>query len=301
MKVYLTKNKHVQALFILLFVSLCCQAQQQPSFSQYMYNTLSFNPAYAGSQGLAEANISAGGQFMGIEGAARSMNFSVHGQALSARTGLGFMAARDEIGVSSTTQFQGSYAYRLISRNKNSYSSWSYVPKVLSLGLSAGISRYHEDLNSLGIGNDPNFHENITRYVPHFGVGVYYSNDPFYIGLSIPQLVNVFAGKQLNLSSHIYLNGGTYIKTGTHTSLHLSTLLKYVKGAPLQLNATAIMTINDKVEVGTGWRSVSAVNLMTGLRISQKFRLAYFYEFPLSNREIGFNQHELMLNFRFLQ
>src|SRR5690554_183942 len=106
MKVYTTKNKHVEAFFILLFVSLslCCQAQQQPSFSQYMYNTLSFNPAYAGAQGVPEASILVGGQFMGIEGAARSMNFSVHGQALSARTGLGFMATRDEIGVSSTTQ-----------------------------------------------------------------------------------------------------------------------------------------------------------------------------------------------------
>src|SRR5690606_15154494 len=213
MKIYSARTKHAQAFFILLFVSLtlCCQAQQQPSFSQYMYNTLSFNPAYAGSQSLAEANISAGGQFMGIEGAARSMYFSVHGQALSARTGLGFTAGRDEIGVSSTTRLQGSYAFRLISRNKNSYSSWSYVPNVLSLGLSAGISRYHEDLNSLGIDNDPNFQENITRYVPHFGVGIYYSKDPFYVGLSVPQIVNVFAGKQLNISSHIYLNGGVYL------------------------------------------------------------------------------------------
>src|SRR5690606_38731731 len=147
----------------------------------------------------------------------------------------------------------------------------------------------------------PNFQENITSYVPHFGVGIYYSKDPFYVGLSVPQLVNVFAGKQLNLNSHIYLNGGVYLNTGIYTSLHLSTLVKYVKGAPLQLNANAIMTIHDKVEVGAGWRSFSAINLMTGLRISQKFRLAYFYEFPLANRQIGFNQHELMLNYRFIK
>lgn len=295
-----TRNSIV-TLF-LLAASLLCQAQQQPSFSQYMYNTLSFNPAYAGYHLAPEVNVSARGQFSGIEGAPRSLTFAAHGRALSNRTGLGFLASRDEIGVSNTTEIQGSYSFRLISRNKNSYSSWSYIPKVLSLGLSAGISRYHEGLTSLSLSNDPNFKENVTHYVPNFGVGIYYSKHPFYVGLSIPQLLGGIVSKKLNFRRHIYLNGGVYLNTGTFTTLQLSTLVKYVQGAPLQADVNAIMILHDKVEVGAGFRSVSTLNIMAGLRISDKLRLAYFYDFPLgTNRQISFNTHEIMLNYRFLK
>ncbi|WMJ72177.1 PorP/SprF family type IX secretion system membrane protein [Cytophagaceae bacterium ABcell3] len=284
----------------LLAIAFSSYAQQYYSFSQYMYNPLAINPAFAGYYQVPEATFSARSQLSGIDGAGSSVALTGHGKGPGQNTGLGALASNDRIGVSNVTSFQGVYSYQLVSKNKNSYTSWGYVPEMLSFGLSAGVTRYYENLTSLNIDNDPNFAANVNRFLPTFGFGVFYSKDPFYIGASIPQLMNNFGADNINLNRHIFLNSGVHLETSAFTKLHLNTLVKYVYGAPAQADFNAVMTFHDTFKFGLGYRTVSLVNFMTGLDISKSFRMAYFYDIPLgTSRNIAFSIHEIMINYRF--
>ena len=292
-----TKNALLTVL--LMSMGMASYAQQQTSVAQYMFNPLSINPAFAGFYD-ASVNFSARNQFQDFEGAPEHVMLSGQVSFPNNKMGVGGMILSDKIGVSKSTSVYGQYAFKLISQNRNSYTSWGHLPKTLSLGIQAGFTTYKEDLQQLQIDNDPNFEGNNSATIPNFGFGIYYSNRTYYMGLSSTQLFKGPESKNINLSQHFYLNGGVKINLGNSNALNLSTLVKYVAGAPVQINTNAIFNFRNIVNLGAGYRSQSAVNFMVGIIVSRVFRLGYFFDIPFNNSTLLGNEHELMINYRFI-
>ncbi|WP_375577961.1 PorP/SprF family type IX secretion system membrane protein [Marivirga tractuosa] len=287
-------------LISMLLMAFSSMAQQQPSNYNYLIDPFSINPAMAGYEFDPIFNLSAKGSFQGMDGAPRSMFFSTHGKALSPKVGLGLNFFSDKIGVTSTNGVYGSYSYSLISKNKNSFTSWGFHPHVLSFGLRAGVSFFNENLRSLDIDDDPNFEKNISIVTPSVGLGIYYSKNKFFAGLSIPEILTIWEDQNLNLSRHLFLNSGYELILNPKSKIQLNSLIKMVKGSPLQIDGNAILELKDKIRLGLGYRSISYVNFMVGFEFINGLDFNYFYEIPLSSnvQKINFNNHEISLRYR---
>lgn len=276
-------------------------AQQFPSSYTYIFDPFSLNPAYTGYNVVPEITVANKSSFQGIEGAPRTTFFSAHGQVYDPKVSVGVGFIADKIGVTSTTGIYGSYAYKVISRNRNVYTSWGFHPHVLSLGLRAGVAHYKEDLTTLGINSDQNFERNVSFAFPNVGFGIYYSRRQYNIGFSVPELITTSEARNYSLGRHMFLNASYQLLTGASSKLNFNSLVKYVDGAPLQADISTQIEFRDKMLFGIGYRSVSRMSFMLGFFLMKGFKLGYVYDQPFGSntREISFNNHEFMINYRF--
>jgi len=181
-------------------------AQQDPMFTKYMFNSLIFNPAYAGSKDYMSLGILHRSQWVGIDGAPVTQSITAHTPLKNERVGVGFSLVNDAIGPTNNLGVNLSYAYRIpIGENGGK----------LSIGLQGGVENYRADFTDLiledGLGPDPAFIENPNRWLPNFGAGVFYYNPTFYAGFSSPQLVE-YDLRQNNLG----VNGSTWARQYRH-------------------------------------------------------------------------------------
>ena len=173
-------KKYITIVLVLISVfTNRVQAQQEAMYSQYMFNTLAINPAYAGSRNVTSATALYRNQWVGIQGAPETITFSLDAPLNNKKVGLGFQVFNDKIGITNTTGAFGSYAYR-VRLNKGT----------LAFGLQAGASQYRANFHSVSLNSIPTddvaFSENINKVLVNFGAGLYYSTDRFYMGLSSP-------------------------------------------------------------------------------------------------------------------
>ncbi|RAW02351.1 PorP/SprF family type IX secretion system membrane protein [Pseudochryseolinea flava] len=287
----------------MLSLTFLCKAQQFPANYNYVFNPFAINPAYAGYNIDPEVNFASKSSFQGIEGAPRTIFFSGHGQIYNPKVSLGANFMSDKIGVTSTTGVYGSYAYKLISRNRNVYTNWGFNPHVLSLGLRAGVTYYKEDLTSLNVDGDHNFEENVSFAFPNVGFGIYYSKNHYFVGLSIPELITTTEANNYNLSRNIFLNTSYQLLTGVSSKVNLNALVKYAEGAPIQADFNTQLEFKDKLLLGVGYRTVSRLNFILGFMMLKDLQIGYIYDTPIgnANREINFNSHELTINYRFIK
>lgn len=289
-KIYLTLS-----LFLLAFVAT---AQQQAMFTQYMFNGLVLNPAYAGSHEAISLTGVARKQWVGFEGAPSTQTFSIHAPVRLGKIGVGFYFLNDEIGVTNETNFFGSLSYR-IKINEG----------FLSMGLQFGLLNHRTDFNKLRINDldDPNLSGTLIDILkPNVGTGLYYNNDRLYIGLSVPHLLtNRFTSNQdANLvytqARHYFLTAG-YVFDLTHfLKFKPSTLLKAVEGAPIELDLNANLLINDVLWIGAGYRSFDSFHLMTQLQLTNQLAIGYTYDTSVNGlRAENTGTHEIMFNYRF--
>lgn len=276
--------------FVLVSVGACV-AQQQPINSQYMLNTLTINPAFAGYYDQVDFTFSGQGQLNGIEGSPSTAMFTM--SLPFKKIGIGATFINDKAGPTVSNSIRGSYAFKLISRNRNSYTNSGFFPTNLSLALEAGLTMRKEDLLQLGAVNDPNFSQNLNTVIPIFGVGIYYSKRNFYIGASSPQLLT---GGEENINRHYYLNGGIVLKLDKNWLLKPNGLIKYVMGAPLQFDVNGIFSYRSKFDIGLGYRSASSINFLAGFTVSKHIRIVYSYTPPTQN--VLLNTNSLLLNVR---
>jgi type IX secretion system PorP/SprF family membrane protein len=283
----------------MLIWSSFVKAQQQPANYNYLIDPFSINPAFAGYEIDPIFNASVKGSFQGMEGAPRTVVFSAHGKALSPKVGLGLNFFSDKIGVTGTNGIYGSYSYSLISKNRNSFTSWGFHPHVLSFGLRAGVSFFNENLRSLNIDDDPNFGSNISILRPSVGIGLYYSKNRLFTGISIPELLTLWESQNLNLDRHIFFNAGYNFLLSQRSKIQLVSLMKYVEGAPMQINVNTILEFKDKIKIGVGYKSISYVDFMLGFHLINNLDLAYFYEVPVTStvRNLNINIHEISLRY----
>lgn len=170
----------------ILAVTLCLAisglyAQQDPMFTKYMFNSLVYNPAYAGSNGHMAMNLIHRSQWVGLEGAPTTQSFNLHTPLKNERVGVGLSAVNDKIGPSGTIDINASYAYRIPVGGKNH----------IAVGLQGGITNLRANYSEVGVvdPSDPVFAENINKLLPNFGAGIYFQNPNFYAGFGAPKMV----------------------------------------------------------------------------------------------------------------
>lgn len=292
------KQKLIYTIFFLL--TMIVSGQQTPVLSDYHYNTLILNPAYAGYHQESEVVMSGRTFLNGVDGSPTIANLTYHGPLNSKKVGIGGMITHDNIGVTSKTGVYGAYAYKLMLDYDDYQSDWYYSPKALSLGITGGVSFYKEDLLSLNISNDPNFQENVSATVPSVGIGVFYNSRHFYIGFSAPNLLEstVSSETNINIRSNYYLNSGYRFYASRYLFIEPSALLKYTKGAPVQLDMNLLFNYYNKVEFGVGYRTASTLNVLAGFYLTNNWRMIYNYSPSLNKSPLG-QTHGLILSYRF--
>ena len=282
-------------LLLTIVAGLSLNAQQQAMFTQYMFNGLAINPAYAGSHESISATALARVQWVGIEGAPRTQTFSVHSPIPGKNIGLGAFFAHDELGVTEQNTLYLSYAYRM-----------KMSKGTLALGIQGGLRSSSINYSDLGV-NDPNLQSNISESSPNFGAGLFYSTERFYAGASVPVLMNneIGSGDNSDVQSqqirHFFLTAGYVFDLSPVLKLKPSTLIKSVSGAPIEMDINANLIINDLVWFGLSYRSGDSIDLLFDLQINPQLRFGYAYDYTLSDLgQVNTGTHEFMINYRFV-
>jgi type IX secretion system PorP/SprF family membrane protein len=284
----------------LLAVSGTAKAQQHPMYSQYMFNMLNINPAYAGSRGVGTATALYRNQWVGIDGAPRTTSVGFDMPIKEKKIGLGFQLYDDQLGIERTTGLNASYAFRIQLTESGT----------LSLGLQAGLLNYQANFSRVRTfqPNDPAFNQNLSGFLPAAAAGVYYNSDKFYIGLSTPALLKTkisydntaeiasVSGRDL----HVYLATGFVMNLNQDLALKPSMLVKAVSGAPIEYDLNANLWIQNTIALGVSYRTGDAVVGMAELQLNRQLRLGYAFDKTFSSlNALNTGTHELMLRYEF--
>jgi len=267
--------------FIFLLISFSAFAQQDPLFSQYMFNKLALNPAYAGSREILTVDMLDRYQWVGIDGAPRTFTVGAHMATRSNKVGLGVYAYRDALGPTVNQGLMATYAYRLL-----------LGKGTLAFGLQAGFKYFNFDWQQINV-EDPDFAFNpqdIQRFTPDANFGVYYQTRYMFAGLSSKQLFqNEYGLAKIDdkttytkLLRHFYGMAGLAVPLNDKLIFRPSLLAKFVKNAPLQFDVNANLLFGDIFWIGASYRTEKAIVFLTEFRISEKFRVGYSYDIYLN-------------------
>lgn len=277
----------------IVFTCLASYGQQQAMFTQYMFNQLALNPAYTGIHEGVSASMLWREQWIGFEGAPRTQTLSVHSPIGFRPIALGLVFLHDEIGLTRQNNITGTYAYRIrLGETK------------LAFGLQASVSLYRANFSSDDVADPLLIPVNSTR--PNFGTGVMWHSDKFYVGLSIPSIVNGKLdpsndGSSSELIRHYFITGGYVIPLHENILIKPNVMVKYVQGAPVQADFNMNLLLQRVIWLGVSYRSLESVSWLFQLQISPKMQLGYSYDVSATSRLAQTNQgsHEIMLNYVF--
>jgi len=287
----------------LVLVALTSSAQQVATYSQYMFNMLAINPAYAGSHNMLSATALARFQNVGLPGAPNTQTFSAHSSLTHKRMSLGFLVVHDQLSVINQTGINFSYAYRIPVSTKGT----------LSFGLQGGMSMYNAQYTSLDIysntnpnaASDPAFSQDIRESRPNIGAGVYYTTQYAYLGLSMPHMINNAFDRGENYQTvyqnkPVIITGGYVFEINRLLKLKPNFLFKLIDGQPVEFDINANLLMDDVLWVGLSYKSSKQVALLTQLQLTDQIQFGYSYTItagPIRVAELG--SHEVMLNYRF--
>ena len=294
-------NMKKYLIIVFAMVGMLTKAQQDVMVSQYMFNGLFLNPAYAGSHKYVSSSLLHRTQWVGFSGAPKTLLFAVDGlvPTTSENMGLGLIVSNDRIGSTEQTDIYGNYSYHLkLGKGK------------LSFGLKAGVSNYGFRSTNMLVwdANDELFTGKRSVWLPKFGTGAYYFCEKWYAGISIPTIVgydpnhsfNIDVNKGTFLNRHYYLTGGYVFKLNDEFKLKPSTLIKYVPSAPLEVDINANLLYKDMIWLGASYRTNDAVTVMVEYQTNTRFRVGYAYDFTTSKiRNYSSGTHEIMLGYDF--
>jgi type IX secretion system PorP/SprF family membrane protein len=271
-------------------------AQQDPQYTQYMYNTLSVNSAYAGSLGHLAITGIYRTQWVGLEGAPNTQSFTLD-TPIAKNLGLGLSVVSEEIGPSEEQYIDANFSYTIQSGQTHK----------LSFGLKGGGRVINIDWTK-GSHKDPDvqFRENITnKFLPVVGAGLYWHGERDYIGIAIPNFLtrerynyDDIADDLVNERMHIYLIGGIVFDLSAHTKFKPAVLVKYVAGAPLIADFSANFMFNNAITLGASYRTGDSVSAMASLQITPQFLVGYAYDYTTTELQTyNSGTHEIMLRF----
>jgi type IX secretion system PorP/SprF family membrane protein len=280
----------------LLFSSWMSVAQQLPQFTQYMYNTIAINPAYAGSRETLSVVGLHRSQWVGLEGGPQTQTLSVHAPLRNERVGLGLSFINDELGFQNFSYLYADFSYT-IPTGKTSK---------LAFGVKAGFTSFSLDSDfQQSQSNDPAIFGFEDRWKPNIGTGVYWHSQKWYLGLSAPRLLNTnYTGdaefQSLERISY-YFTGGYVFDISKNTKFKPAALLKATNGAPLSFDLTANFLFYEKFWAGASYRineQAAALGAIADFQVSKQLRIGYAYEYPLSDlRPYTSGTHEVLLMF----
>ncbi|OBQ54179.1 type IX secretion system membrane protein PorP/SprF [Tamlana sp. s12] len=295
------KKIHLTLTFALL-VLLGVNAQQDPQYTQYMYNMNVINPAYAGSRGDLAIGLLHRSQWVGIEGAPKTSTFSIHSPT-GKNVGLGLSVVSDQIGPIEENNVYADFSYTLNLGGEHR----------LALGLKGGASFQNIGLfNDIGNGyvvdaNDEAFSENTNNTYLNIGTGIFYYTDNYYVSFSIP---NMLKNTYLDVSNngdtykfgsdvvHYFLSAGYVFNLSENTKFKPSFLLKSAFNAPTSLDVSANFLFFERFEAGATYRLDDSVGAMVNFEILSGLRVGYAYDYTTSELNVeSSGSHEIMLLF----
>lgn len=294
-------SKFLSIAILLLSVSTAF-SQQLPQFTQYMFNTISINPAYAGSRETFSAVGLHRSQWVGLEGGPETQTLSIHTPLRNEKIGLGLSFINDKLGYENFSYIYGDFSYTI----------QTGVESKLAFGIKGGFTHYNLDeelLNDPSVVNDPFFNDVSNRWSPNIGAGLYWHTNRWYLGLSTPRILNTDYNKGRNGSIDYvalerisyYVTGGYVFDLSENTKLKPSVLLKATNGAPLSFDISANFLFNETFWVGAGYRineSAAAIGGIADFQVSKQLRIGYAYEYPISDiRPYTSGTHEVLLMF----
>lgn len=286
--------KTVIFTFVLMFTTIVCLAQQDAQFTQYMYNTVNVNPAYAGSRGALSIFALHRTQWVGLNGAPITNAVSVNTPLNESRIGLGLTVVNDKIGPVQENTISGDFSYS-IATSEN---------VLLSFGIKATANLFDLDVSKLNpVADDPTLRDYNNKFSPNFGAGIYLHSDKAYVGLSVPNFIetNRYNDNEVAIFKekiNYYLIAGYVFDLNNSIKFKPAFLTKLVEGAPLQVDVSGSLMFNDKLTVGLSYRWSAAVSAMVGFQISQALYLGYGYDLEttrLDNYNSG--SHEIFLRY----
>jgi len=291
-------KKSILILFVLLFVGWKASAQQDPMFTQYMHNPVSINPAYAGSRGTLNFVAMHRQQWVGIDGAPKTLTLSVNSPFLGYNVGIGLSLIHDEIGPIKQTGIYADYSYHLKVTTKTK----------LAFGLKGGLNMYDVNLlNLIGAQNDDHLSLYGARklFLPNFGVGSYLYSNRFYVGFSIPKMLqNSLSDDENTLNyankeeRHLFLTGGVVLDIAENIKFKPSTTIRIVSGSPVSAEVSAAILLHDRLWVGGMFRLGDSIGALAKFDLTDQLSLGYSYDLTQSGLK-PFNQgtHEVFVSY----
>ncbi|UYW02009.1 type IX secretion system membrane protein PorP/SprF [Flavobacterium agricola] len=287
---------------ILVFAILnCCSfayAQQTPGYTQYMYNTMAINPGYTSSVESAEVNLLYRTQWVGLDGAPKTANFSALTPFSYERMGIGLNVVNDRIGPANETLATVNYAYNVrLSLLHNLALGVNAGAKFMNIDWSKG--RRIEDA-------DPVFGKNINDLKPVVGAGIYFYTDKYYVGLAVPNFVRSNYYDDIQQAHvvdalHYYLIAGYVFNLSSSVKFKPSAMVRAVQGAPLSYDLSANFMFHDKFTIGASYRWDDSVSGLAGFQVSDAIFIGYAYDYTTTNLvKYNHGSHEIMLKFRLL-
>ena len=285
-------------LFLVLILSgFWSNAQQDAQYTQYMYNTVNINPAYAGSRGVMSIFGLHRTQWVGLDGAPVTNTLAFNTPIKDTKFGIGLSFVNDRIGPTTQNDISADISYTI--QTSDTYN--------LSFGIKASANLFNLDRNKLNM-YDPNelvLMDLNNYFTPNFGAGVYLHSDKSYLGLSVPHFFNSkrYSDNDIQIYAqkmNLYLIGGYVFDLNSNLKFKPSFLGKVVEGAPLQVDLSGNFLINEKFILGAAWRWSAAASLMAGFHISDQMFIGYGYDLEttrLNNYNSG--SHELFLRYEF--
>lgn len=269
-------------LFLLVFITNVGEAQNDRLYTMFVFNKLQYNPAYAGSAEALNVGAHYRHQWQGLEGAPKTITAFAHAPIVGGRSGVGLSLISDEIGIFNTTYAKMDYAYRITFKNDAK----------LSIGINAQFDFTRFDWTKADL------IDNVDSAIPfgepsnstfNFGMGLYYSNENFYLGASVPNFVRnaitseVYRGfGDLNDLRAYYLMGGVVFKIGPKVHLRPSILVSYVPNAPKEIDFNLSFLLLESFWVGGSYRLNESLDAFVQFPISKQLKLAVGVDYALT-------------------
>ena len=292
----MTKTRIITALLALVsFTS--AHAQQDPQYTNYMYNTININPAYAGSRGALSIFGLHRSQWVGLEGAPTTNSFSVNTPIADSKVGLGVSFVNDALGVMDENTLSVDFSYTLDLNNRGSK---------LSFGLKGSanlLNVAYSDLNKYNP-NDPQILNDVSNeFTPNIGAGIYWHTEKSYVGFSVPSFLEStrydnYIQSTMQQKMHYYLMGGHVFEINPTLKFKPAFLLKAVEGAPLQADITGNFLIHDKFTIGGAYRWDAAWSALVGFQVTEGMFIGYSYDSDIKAlRNYNNGSHEIFVRF----
>lgn len=275
--------KKVLIVFALCGMSFSLTAQQDAQFTNYLFNKMALNPAFAGMRGVGTLTGLYRQQWMGFEGAPNTQTVSFDSPLAEDRMGIGAVISRDQIGFTQTLDISGNYAYRIPIGDEG----------VLGLGLSASLRHIRADWSKadpaeLGDNDLPMGVQ--QKVLPNFGAGAFIQMPMWWAGVSVPELMRSNLDWTSNSSSgvyalrrrHIFAMGGLSIPLNDNVELQPSVGLKFVSNAPASADVTLAFLFLQKLTLGANWRVGDSVDGFMHWRVAPAVRLGMGYDYTIN-------------------
>jgi type IX secretion system PorP/SprF family membrane protein len=277
-----------------MFTGVLSFAQQDAQYTQYMYNTINVNPAYAGSRGALSMFALHRTQWVGLDGAPVTNTVSLNTPISESNIGLGVSLINDKLGPTTENAISADVSYTM-----QTSEIWK-----LSFGIKATANLFDLDPSKLNPVDaaDPRL-QNYSKFSPNIGAGLYWHSDKAYVGFSVPNFIetNRYDDKEVAIFKErisYYLITGYVFDIGDSVKFKPALLTKMIEGAPLQVDVSANFLFHNKFMVGLAYRWSASVSAMAGFQITDGLYIGYGYDKETTNLDnYNSGSHEIFLRY----